>query len=107
MGGASSCATKSEINLFVGFQLREMMQVADLNNDCVISAEEFAIAYGSLPWIRAQVSYCRRYVLGEPNMFIVQGVSGLMQRIMDIWKILDKNADGLEIPLCQIIAYVS
>jgi len=62
--------------LLAPWELREMMQVADLNNDCVISAEEFALAYGSLPWIRAQ------------------GVSGLMQRIMDIWKILDRNSDG-------------
>jgi len=58
------------------WELREMMQVADLNQNHMISGEEFALAYGSEPWIRAQ------------------GVSGLMQRIMDTWKMLDKDESG-------------
>ena len=35
-------------------QLREMMEVADKDQDHVVSFAEYATAYGSLSWIRAQ-----------------------------------------------------
>ena len=36
-------------------QLRDMMEAADTNGDHMISFEEYAAAYGSKPWLRAQV----------------------------------------------------
>ena len=73
-----------------------MMQEADLNHDLVITPEEFANAYGSVPWRKAQVFCC--YPLSSAcrteAIYNLQGVSGLMQRIMDTWKMLDKNDDG-------------
>ena len=36
-----------------------MMEAADADNDHVISFEEYAAAYGSLPWVRAQASPLR------------------------------------------------
>ena len=38
-------------------QLREMMEVADKDQDHVVSFAEYATAYGSLSWVRAQVIY--------------------------------------------------
>ena len=52
------------------------MQIADADGDGSISYLEFAQAYGTGPWLRAQ------------------GVPGLMSQIMKTWKMLDKDDDG-------------
>ena len=39
-----------------GGQLREMLTTADVNEDGVISHEEFVGAYETISWVRAQVN---------------------------------------------------
>jgi len=81
---ASGCITAEELKSglervgirLAPWELRQMVEVADVNKDHVISYEEFVDAYGKTEWIRAQ------------------GVCGLMTQIMATWKLLDVNDDG-------------
>ena len=77
-------------------QLREMLTTADLNEDGVISHEEFVGASETISWVRAQVNTSAACKTCQFSVGVgVQGVCSLMTQIVRTWNVLDSNGDGV------------